>query len=336
MKKLFLWLPLFLLICYGANRLYFHLTDGFCISKITPTFILDEAWTFQTSEGEKREAKKILEQPFTYLAKGRQSYVFCSQDGNYVIKFPKFQKYRIPPFYSKEKTAKRTYKLTYFLSSWKTAFKDLRQECCLLYVQTNPDPAFHHSLTLIDKVGRAHTIDLSKFTFMVQRKGELLPSVIETRMAKGEVAAAESLLNKLLELYISEYARGIAEKDTYIQRNTAVIEGMPFHVDPARFVKEEAFKQPERMVDELRQKTVSLRVWLSENYPQLARFFENQIPRSVFSLKTRLSVMDSRLRELLQCVGMEPCGKNVAEVNEWAQKNLLRRGGEVGSSVRAL
>jgi hypothetical protein len=79
---------LFGLLCiFGVCRLAHHTTEGFRISKIqNNTFENTEFQTLSFSQEEEKRAKEILSQPFTYLARGKQSFVFVSEDQKTVLK----------------------------------------------------------------------------------------------------------------------------------------------------------------------------------------------------------------------------------------------------------
>src|SRR5437868_3279127 len=73
-----------LLLLYGVERFCHKQTDGFSIYNISSNLSFREEWEIPQ---ETTEAKIILAQPFYYLGKGAQSYVFESEDGNFVLKF---------------------------------------------------------------------------------------------------------------------------------------------------------------------------------------------------------------------------------------------------------
>src|SRR5437868_4094151 len=77
---------------YGGGRLYFYLTDGFAIENITSQYPYDvKRETRSITQAEQQQIHSILSQKFSYLGKGCQSYVFVSEDDNYVLKFFKYQ-----------------------------------------------------------------------------------------------------------------------------------------------------------------------------------------------------------------------------------------------------
>jgi hypothetical protein len=97
-KQIFIFLVAVAAI-YGLGRLYYRLTDGFTIGNITATFAYHPEWeTTPLNVDEENFLEEALNQPYTYLAKGCQAYVFQSQDGKYVVKFFKYQRFRLKPW----------------------------------------------------------------------------------------------------------------------------------------------------------------------------------------------------------------------------------------------
>src|SRR5215813_2272463 len=79
-----------------AKQFCYKKTDGFAHYKILSSLPFNEEWEVPPlSENEAKEVSAILDQPFYYLAKGAQSYVFASKDGQSVIKF--FRIYHLTP-----------------------------------------------------------------------------------------------------------------------------------------------------------------------------------------------------------------------------------------------
>lgn len=153
MKKIvsrlfFLFAAIFAL--YGLGRLYYQLTGGFTESNISSDFAFQPAWEVRPlSKAEEEEAALALNQSYRYLGKGCQSYVFESEDGKFVIKFFKYQRFRMhswlkffPPMpalvkYRQEKMEKKWKKLDGFVRSWKVAFEHLKEETGLVFVHLN-------------------------------------------------------------------------------------------------------------------------------------------------------------------------------------------------------
>src|SRR3569832_1589228 len=76
-------------------------TGKFTVLRITSNLTYHPEWeTASLSPAQEDEIKTLLNQPYTYLNKGVQSFVFASEDGRYVIKFFRHD-HLSPPFWSK-------------------------------------------------------------------------------------------------------------------------------------------------------------------------------------------------------------------------------------------
>lgn len=272
---------------YGAGRLYFRVTGGFTIGNITWDLAHDPRWDIRPLTNKEQTAvDSILDQKFSYLGKGCQSYVFLSEDGDYVVKFFKYQRFRtqpwldyltfIPPVehYKKRKTEKKMNKLEGLFASWKIAFEGLKLETGLIFVHLNRTQNLNKTLVIYDKMGLEHNIDLDKMQFLVQRKAEMLCPYIKNLMDKRDTQEAKNMLDRIIVLIISEYVRGYADNDHALMQNTGVLDGFPIHIDVGQFVKEENAKSPQVYKQDLFSKTFKFRKWLKRNYPELLEYLE--------------------------------------------------------------
>jgi hypothetical protein len=288
-KFLFLLLSTIALISifYGVGRLYYRLTDGFLISNISSANEYDPRWeTRPLTEEEINTIQDVMKQPFHYLGKGCQSYVFASQDDKYVLKFFKYQRLRpqqwleylsfIPGVeqYRQNKIAIKRRKMEVFFNSWKIAFDKAPEETGIIYVHLNKTKQLNTQLTIFDKMGFQHVLNLDDFEFMIQKKASMLCSVIDDYMSSGRLAQAEVMLESLVARIVSEYKRGIADNDHALMQNTGVVEGVPVHIDVGQFVFQESVANPEFYTQELFTKTYKFRLWLKQKHPELAENFD--------------------------------------------------------------
>lgn len=278
------------LAIYGLGRLYFLLTAGFTESNITTDLSLEpDHHILPLSPKEKEEIASLLKQPFHYLGKGCQSYVFLSADEKYVIKFLKYQRFR-PQFYLKalsfipafeerlrKKTGEKREKLDALLKSWKIAYNDLKEETGLIYLHLNAGNQLQSPLEIIDKMGFNHTIDPEKVVFLVQKRAKMLCAEIKEEMAKGHLMNLQALFENLLAMLLFEYQRGFGDNDHALMQNTGVIENQPLHIDVGQFSKEERFKSPDIYKQELFSKTYKFRIWLLKNYPELEHYLTKRL-----------------------------------------------------------
>lgn len=294
-------------LVYGAGRLYYSMTAGFMVSNISSDFAFQPQWEVRPlSEEEKLEVDRALKQPYSYLGKGCQSYVFGSQDGLYVIKFFKYQRYRIQPWlnsfpplpaiaqYKEEKREKKWKKLNGFVQSWKIAFENLKEESGLIFVHLNKTDHLKQQMTLYDKMGLQHLVDLDQMEFCIQRRADMLCDTLLRYKEKEDLTAAQNVIDQLLSMLLSEYARGLADNDHALMQNTGVAQGEPVHIDVGQFVLNEAVKEPAVFQQELFTKTYKFKAWLREHYPDLEEYLELQLRQIMGS---RYDTMKPRWRK---------------------------------------
>lgn len=305
MKKLKISLLFLCLIVaiYGAGRLYFYVTGGFRIAHISSDFIPDPQWdTRALSDLEWQEVRKAVDQPFSYLGKGCQSYVFLSEDGGYVVKFFKYQRFRphpiltqlsfLPPVEKlvKEKKEKKKIKLDALYSSWKLAFDHFPSHTGLIYVHLNKTKnLFSHPVTFYDKIGRGHTLELDGMEFLIQKKAIMLCDELDLLMAEGKEKNAQELITSLFDQVVLEYHKGFADNDHALMQNTGVIDHIPVHIDVGQFVQNESMKDPTIYWQELYNKFYKFRLWLKEKHPSLLlhvdQLFYNEMGDAFFTTK---------------------------------------------------
>ena len=238
--------------------------------------------THPLSATEKNEIIRALDQPYIYLGKGCQAYVFGSADRKYVIKFFKYQRFRpqswinlftfIPAVadYQLTKTAEKQEKLDKVFTSWKIAFEDLKKETGIIYVHLNKTNEWNKSLEITDKLGMKHLVDLDQTEFALQWRATMLCPAIDELVAQGKTDQAELLIDRLLAMLLSEYARGFADNDHALMQNTGVLDGHPIHIDIGQFIYNASVKAPKVYKQELYDKTYDFHKWLKIHHPALA------------------------------------------------------------------
>lgn len=293
MKKYFKFLiiiSLSTLAIYGAGRLYYAVTAGFTINNITSDFSYHENWeTTPLSNAEKEKVKQILSQKFSYLGKGCQSYVFLSEDGEYVLKFVKYQRFRpqawldyfefipIVNNYRLAKIEKKHKKLNMLFTSWKIAYEYLRPETGLLYLHLNKSNDLEQTLIIYDKMGIEHELNLDTMEFLLQKRANMLCSTLTHFIQKGQLGEAKDLIDNLLNMILSEYSRGLADNDHALMQNTGAIGTMPVHIDVGQFVMNPEISKPSVYKQELFSKTFKFRMWLERHYPDLATYLNKRL-----------------------------------------------------------
>jgi hypothetical protein len=275
---------------YGCGRLYYRLTGGFTIGNIVSDLSYDPRWKLrELSHEEKEKINHILDQEFNYLGKGCQAYVFLSQDGDYVLKFFKYQRFRhqrwldyltfIPTMdcYLQQKRKRKQEKLENVFKSWKIAFEDLREETGVVYAHLNKTDDLNKILVIRDKLGLVHHLDLDKIEFLLQKRANMLCPTLKEMMEKDDITSAKNVIDQLIAMLIFEYQRGFADNDHALMQNTGVLAGAPIHVDVGQLIHNDIVKDPSVYRTELFNKTYKFRKWLEGRFPELSTHLDKKL-----------------------------------------------------------
>lgn len=267
-------------------------TDGFALYKIRSSLPFNPEWETQPPTAqEQEELSKILDQPFYYLAKGAQSYVFASADGQTVIKF--FRLYHLtPPLwvtslsfplplmpYKIRKIIDKQQELAKDFQSYKIAYEEMKAETGLLYLHLNKTDQLKKHLTIYDKIGIAHHLDLDQMEFLVQKKATLVyPSITRLMQTDGAEASKEAI-SALVKLLVHRSEKGIFDKDPDLNTNFGFLDKSPVQIDIGRFRMQEEKNNPKTDRDEIIRITDNFRQWLDCNYPPLSEHLVAEIQK---------------------------------------------------------
>lgn len=228
-NKLVLLVTLALLIVVGAGRAYFYLTDGFSIENIAGSVESDSRYNVPLTSTQRAEIAHILSNPFTYLGKGCQTYVFAND--KYVLKFFK-QKHLQLPFYwsllphsiAENIKCRREAKRDLLYGGCYLAFTEANDLTGIIALHlTNYDP-IDQEVTLIDKLGFSHIINVGHFPFLIQKRGYPLKN---STFSKLDLDALVEALE----------ARGLRDLDPALLQNVGYLDDKLFFMDVGQFAR---------------------------------------------------------------------------------------------------
>lgn len=296
---IFISLAFFLFI---SIRLYYKLTDDFHFNNISETIVEDPQWAVPLSEEELQKLKQILDQNFTYIGKGAQSYVFGSADGNYVIKFFKFKHLR-PSFfvshlpeigplkeYKAKNLSRKKRKLMSVFHGHSLAYTLDKEYSGLVFVHLNKSLPLNLKAHLTDKLGLFHEIPLNDVYFVVQKKGITLAEALKKPLSEGDVQTAVDKAVKVLKMYIEEYQKGIIDQDHGVSHNIGFIGESPFHLDIGKIEYNESIKDPKLYGNDLKHVAKMVKKWVKENFPQEELTFSKALDEGVERLLSNPSL----------------------------------------------
>jgi hypothetical protein len=213
MKKLTLLIFLSFLGLYGlhfaTSKRSHCFSPSFCLTD-NPLFHSPSLVTLPSPE-----VKGILTQEFYFLSSGNQSYAFESADGRYVLKLVKFH------------TTTEPKKLQRVFDGFQLAEKIHPEHQGLAYLHFPSKGLFNQPVTLRDRAGRWHRMELDPLFFALQKKAVPLKEHLIS-LSRPE---AEQELGKLLSMIRSDLEAGLYDQDHNIFHNTGFAEGTPMRID---------------------------------------------------------------------------------------------------------
>lgn len=274
------------LMAFGLARIYYRLTDDFRLSNITYEIPYNPAWDVsKLSQEEEQDLHAILKQKFFYIGKGAQCYAFTSEDQKYVLKFFKFKHLKpnwlvhlipsIPPFKQMKELSieRKKKKLHSVFEGYALAYRENREDSELLYLHLMPTRHLNQLVTVVDKIGLERKINLDDVVFLIQKKGETLRMRMHEYLAHQQVEKAKEAIAKIFAMYMSEYRKGLYDRDHGVMHNTGFVEDRPFHLDVGKFTKDEAMKLIQTYKQDLEHIAWKIDTWVRQSYPQYHAIF---------------------------------------------------------------
>jgi len=246
-----------ILLFAACPNAYRRITHGFRPAKCLLNWPEKPEWENAPLHLEKQQQiQAILQQPFSYFSKGKQCFVFLSQDGKHVLKLFRFDGSKIPygqmiahriKKWSRESLADplplRT-KVPKTLSSCKIAYDRATDLTGLVHVHLNPKKSFFPALWIKDRLGRLHQLDPSAFRFILQKKCDpLFPTLLKAtpEEREGLISSFSHLIDRLENL-------GFKNIDPKLGSNFGFLEGKAIVIDVGNFAYDPIHAKEDRTI----------------------------------------------------------------------------------------
>jgi hypothetical protein len=277
--------------------------QGFRLYKIQSTPQYEERWDISYSNDDLEHARKAVSQPYHYLAHGFQVYAFCSDDGQYILKFFRHQRLRLPDFvvaipsfplfdeWRKSRILSLSRRQDYLFRSCKTSWDLARHETELLMVHLNTTEGIYPTVQIHDLLGNVYSIELDKYQFLLQKKAVLIKPTITKYMQKGEIEEAERCIDKIFDLFLDCAEKGIADTDGALIRkdNLGFFEDRAIYIDGGKLIKRKEPITKKAFVHDIR-RLAPLVKWLKQEHPQLIKHFRKSRARAIRAIEELCSV----------------------------------------------
>lgn len=273
-----------------VDRFCHQQTAGFTLLKIQSNHSPHSRWEppFLNKESDPKLFSHF-EQKFTFFSYGGQAYVFLSEDGQTVLKLFKQHHMRIPTWikllplpqplnkFRNKFIHRREEKLEGLFDSCKIAFDELKEDTGLLYLHLNPTKHLQKKLTLVDKLGIAHTIDLDTSDFLLQRRALLASEHFSQLRSRGDIEAGKESIDSLLKMMAKRSQKGIYDRDPNLRRNCGFISNQAVEIDVGSYTYSPDLKLPFAWKTDVHQKSLQLKRLIQKHYPELFSYLEIQL-----------------------------------------------------------
>jgi len=211
---------LFSALVLGAPYVWRDITGEFRFGKLAFDLPYNPNWDSTAIADD-----NFFQGTFTFLAQGGQSFVFQSEDGQWVLKLFRYDRWIHPwrkfvrnKWLGKQERLPYDQKIDRLFCSTKLAYEQAADLTGLAYIHLNTDDRLP-IVSLKDRLGRVYPIDLSKTYFAIQRKADPLPQVFLETMQKGDEERFNLLTHSFVDLLKKRTARGIRNTDTKVHLN---------------------------------------------------------------------------------------------------------------------
>jgi hypothetical protein len=248
---------------------------------------------------EKEELKSLLTQRFFYMAKGKQSFAFESEDGKYILKIMKCERLKVHPLYKvipewcssvrKNKQQEKQKKKEALFQSYLLAATVLKEKTGVVVAHLNFLRECGLQVELQDKLGFQHQIDLSQSPFVIQRKIRPFSPYIKALWQQGEKELAEHYIFELIETLAELSRQGVRDADPSLiaHNNVGILDGKIAYIDIGTFKKVNQ-KQSSRLLKKDYKSLQPLLAWLQKKDPQFAAKCQEKISQHIHAEEIKL------------------------------------------------
>ncbi|MES2198741.1 MAG: hypothetical protein V4489_01040 [Chlamydiota bacterium] len=277
---------------FTLNTVCRGLTDDFSMDHLVRPSPKNSKWA---RTDEPVDIKEVLAQKYTYLGKGKQAYVFVSEDGTHVFKLfkPHFPYFHYHLFgkpcklgVSKLPFAKSFFEKRYAMQceeqkenefqSYVNSFELLKEETQLEYLHLAQTDHLQHKLQLYDKIGILREVDLDNTCFLIQKKTDLLYPTLASLIKKGETEKAKELIQSFVDLSFRFIIAGI-DNPTTVDKNFGCIDLKPVQIDVGRVLVMEQFEKTGPKIDQIYYSVHHMKKWLTPKSKALCLFLEETV-----------------------------------------------------------
>ena len=206
------------------------------LNQVTSTLKARPEWETDLTSPLSPLVDQILNQKFSYLARGTQSYAFISEDQKYVLKFIKMNHVtprRITEKLNRIKREKKETKLQQMFGALHYAYHHFKEETGIVFLHLNCTPHWNKKVSLVGKDGENIVLSLDNSCFILQEKAELLYTCLGRLIENNQMEAAKERIRSFLSLIQKRGSLGLFDHDKSISNNFGFLNDRPIQLDVA-------------------------------------------------------------------------------------------------------
>ncbi len=243
-------------------------TCGFKLAKLRLEMPHRPDWESSSSLSQE-ELSLLLSQPFSYLDKGAQCYVFESRDRDVVIKLFRYDQ---PHFKKKKNKTPFSAKIEKLFAACLLAYNEAKEETGLIYLHLNLTRNEMPILRAIGPIGQTLHLPLDNYRFAIQKKAEGFRHSFE--QAATNPIEMQQKIDSFLSLLKSRIEKGIGNSDPTLSRNFGFLQGRAVEIDFGNYYRSPASKK-----EEFCKYTHRLRRWLKKSAPEWVAYLDEKVEK---------------------------------------------------------
>ncbi len=169
---------------------------------------------------------------------------------------------------------KRLSKLDRDFTSYKIAYERLREESGLLYLHLNKTKHLNLYVTIVDKLGIAHYLDLNDLEFIVQYKADLAFTRLKSLICDQRLEQGKEAIDSMLSLVICRYQRGIYDEDPRLHCNLGFMGEKAMLIDIGRLRLDPNRIEQKVYSEDIKRMTHKLKEWLFKENSENGNLFK--------------------------------------------------------------
>lgn len=280
---------IFSTIILSVPFLFRWVGGGFRLGKTACDLPLNPEWSVgEISLELEAQIQAIFARPFSYLSHGGQSFVFESENKEFILKLfrastkPHPWRNRLRRLiYDGKKRLDPEEKIKRLFSACKLAYEQASDLTGLVYIHLNSTDKMLPVIVLRDSLRRVHTIDLNRCYFALQRKGKPIRDVFSETVKNNDKKRFLQLTQSFVSLLKERTQRKLCNSDTKVGPNFGFLDDCAIEWDFGNYYIDEQLEDPTYRNKEIRVFFEHLQSYLKRISPNWSQESEQIFERAL-------------------------------------------------------